>query len=744
MISDQELLAAMEMFEDDQQLVDALEAAETDRFATAGNVYYNARQQQREWQRNLIEQQGGQIIPDEPGRFKFDLHPMSRDVNRRYGIDERRYQVNLRQEGNLIDNIAPALRDGLQRAINQLLDHGNIPNTHGVYFDLFSECIRDGSYRANGLVAGDWRNNNSTVDRIFDHLQSALNSNESFQMDDTFRLEVITVAPRVVRGTGKARKAKINYLGIDDFLLKNKSIIKIHNPDDNLCAARAIVAAKAAADFPGSHAIRDRLTKRKKGTSDRPQLQAASKLTREAQVPEEVAVGPEELQKFQAVLPEYRLICIYTNRGNEAVAFSPYDPKKKPIVIVHINHHYHGCNTLTGFYQSSYMCDYCLKPYDQKGQHRCKAVENKMCKCCRRHDCPDFLRCHPQHLKASVPCASCGHKFFGTTCYDNHLKCDITGKVNPQNCICFNVRHCPQCGKLNSGKDSIQRHRCGCLICPTCKDYVDLDTHSCYIESAREVKRKRDEANQRRRAAKRRAQATEADEEEPTDIAEKLMEEDDFIAEPEPKRKQKKTPLHVWFDLEARQENGTHEANLCIYQTDEGCERVLHGEDCVKEFIKDLKNLTEHDTRKIIVIAHNLQAYDGYFVIKELYRDNKTVTQIRSGAKILEISHYDIRFIDSLNFFTMPLAAFLKTFGLKLYKKDEHGHFGTDQEGNYVEDLLAKGYFPHLFNRLENVDYVGPMPPKEDYMPNTMSLEDKKKFEEWYEQQVANQVVFDF
>lgn len=204
MISDEALLAAVEMYEDDQQLVDALEAMESERFATAGNAYYDARQQQRQWQRQLIEQQGGQINPDQPGRFEFDLRPMSRDANRRYGIEERCYQVNLRQEGNIIDNIAPALRDGLHRAINNLLDRGNIPSNHRVYFDMFSERIRDGSYRANGLVAGDWRNNNSTVDRIFEHLQSALNSNESFQMDDTFRLEVTTVAPRTVRGTGRA------------------------------------------------------------------------------------------------------------------------------------------------------------------------------------------------------------------------------------------------------------------------------------------------------------------------------------------------------------------------------------------------------------------------------------------------------------------------------------------------------------------------------------------------------------
>ena len=217
--------------------------------------------------------------------------------------------------------------------------------------------------------------------------------------------------------------------------------------------------------------------------------------------------------------------------------------------------------------------------------------------------------------------------------------------------------------------------------CPTCKDYVDLHTHRCYIESEREVKHKREEANEPKRAAKRRAKAAEAaaaeDSDEPVDIAEEIMEADDFIAEPvaEPKKKEKNHRCMSGFDLEARQETGTHEANLCVYQTDEGYERVLHGEDCVKEFIKDLKNFTEQDTRTIIVIAHNLQAYDGYFVIKELYRDNKTVTQIRSGAKILEISHYDIRFIDSLNFFAMPLADFPKTFGLKLYQKNEHSTF---------------------------------------------------------------------
>ena len=110
----------------------------------------------------------------------------------------------------------------------------------------------------------------------------------------------------------------------------------------------------------------------------------------------------------------------------------------------------------------------------------------------------------------------------------------------------------------------------------------------------------------------------------------------------------------------------------------------------------------------------------------------------------MELSHYSIRFIDSLNFFAFPLSEFPKTFGLKLYARDEEGHFITDEDGHYVEHPLAKGHFPHLFNRVENQNYVGPLPPKEDYMPLTMSKSKKKEFDKWYQQQLDQNVIFDF
>ena len=71
----------------------------------------------------------------------------------------------------------------------------------------------------------------------------------------------------------------------------------------------------------------------------------------------------------------------------------------------------------------------------------------------------------------------------------------------------------------------------------------------------------------------------------------------------------------------------------------------------------------------------------------------------------------------------MPLSAFPKTFGL------------TE---------LKKGYFPHLFNTPANQDYVGPIPDKEFYMPESMSVSSHKDFEKWHDKESAEDAVFDF
>jgi hypothetical protein len=57
---------------------------------------------------------------------------------------------------------------------------------------------------------------------------------------------------------------------------------------------------------------------------------------------------------------------------------------------------------------------------------------------------------------------------------------------------------------------------------------------------------------------------------------------------------------------------------------------------------------------------------------------------------------------------------------------------------------LAKGYFPHLFNRKENQNYVGPLPPSPYYLSNGMISAEKETFLRWHHELKENNYVFNF
>ena len=84
------------------------------------------------------------------------------------------------------------------------------------------------------------------------------------------------------------------------------------------------------------------------------------------------------------------------------------------------------------------------------------------------------------------------------------------------------------------------------------------------------------------------------------------------------------------------------------------------------------------------------------------------------GAKALNLKApmFNIIFIDSLNFIPMWLANIPKMFSI---------------------EELAKGYFPHLFNKKENENYVGPIPLTPHYSPNGTSPKNREAFLAWHQ-----------
>lgn len=124
--------------------------------------------------------------------------------------------------------------------------------------------------------------------------------------------------------------------------------------------------------------------------------------------------------------------------------------------------------------------------------------------------------------------------------------------------------------------------------------------------------------------------------------------------------------------------------------------------DIIDDFMKYVLNI-RNKFKKVIVIAHNGQAFDHQFILKYLLEKTSHKPElIMRGSKIILLEIDRVKFIDSLNYFPIPLSALPSAFDLP--------------------PDFKKGYFPHLFNTLDNEKYIGSIPNKEFYSPDTMKI----------------------
>ena len=248
---------------------------------------------QRTFQTQLLEQSGGGIDPETPvGTFEFDLQPYVDRTSARMGVRERHFTTRLRQTGNFVDtpHVAQALRDALQRAMADAMN--DIPDLHDdnrLYFNISSNRLSRGDFNGWGLRAREWREGGGRLDAVLNRLSRALNSNEQFEMDDSFQMSITQVRHAPQGGAGGKLQLRPGHQTLALLKPKKKSIVQIRNTDV-LCCARALVTAKAKVDcHPKWWSFRDGKTLQK---------EHALLLHHEARVP----FGPcgyEELTQFR-------------------------------------------------------------------------------------------------------------------------------------------------------------------------------------------------------------------------------------------------------------------------------------------------------------------------------------------------------------------------------------------------------------------------------------------------------------
>ena len=166
-------------------------------------------------------------------------------------------------------------------------------------------------------------------------------------------------------------------------------------------------------------------------------------------------------------------------------------------------------------------------------------------------------------------------------------------------------------------------------------------------------------------------------------------------------------------DCEQKKENNAC-CQSCGYR-----EVIFKGADTLQNFCQWLFTKGHQGAK---VFSHNGQGFDNHFILRHMLTKGEDMKVIYRGSKIMTMSKDKITFIDSSNFFMMPLAALPKAFGLN-------------------EDT-SKLAFPHFFNTIQNQDYIGVFPDPEYYGVDDFSETKKEEFLKWHADKKDS--VFDF
>lgn len=526
---------------------------------------------------------------------------------------------------------------------------------------------------------------------ITDVLMNVMQSNAVFSSSTLLDVGVTIVRNPTGSGRNK-RKLYSKYMSEDEILKhKTNSLIivpEIFETDDLKCLPRSIVVGKHFADCG--------YVRKKIKSLFRP---GSLVLNREANAYyghiynkmdgfNEHGSTICDLYKYTKLLKDYQIV-VYDDKDNPASVLFKSAKKDKRINIFYFKEkkHFTTISSLTGFFGLPKQCKLCDMLYNTT--HKCK----QLCHYCKKTGpCPT--------VKQMLDCESCNRSFRGSECFQAHKQ----AKDDKTPSVCDQFRICKQCFKyVDYTKLNGKKHVCSDRVCDVCNKLVDQD-HLCYVQPYT-----------RKRPEKFTILFFDIECTQERDLLNKNNESIGQIHEPNLLVSNKVCDL--CYERNIGEDNSENE--FCIKCKTK--QRVFRGRNCVSQFID---YLSEHNENSHLThcISHNGRAYDHVYIMRDLLKRKKPVSPLLSGLKVLKIVYNNtLIFLDSLNFIPMSLSKMPKAFGI------------PDTQ---------KGIYPHYFNRMSNSDYIGPLPGKEFYSTDWMSDAEKNKFNEWHDNLVKSNYVF--
>lgn len=613
-----------------------------------------------------------------------------------------------------------------------------------------------------------------TASAIMDVVVRTLNSNEQLDVREGFDIDIGVI--RIPKGTGSTDKIHIREYGdIERAVHLKRSLIQVVN-NDNLCLVYAIclswgklynteskqwlqVENKLKKDRIAEHDIalsyQKLSNKYFKRLCDKrsPCLKLfALALCERTGVNSNNVLTLNDIPIFEKYL-NVGIAVISGDIGDKFLRIPDSNNVNPKIYLYHYTKndgigHFDAISKISGFFTEPYFCETCMIPFYDKRQHKCK----NMCNVCYS------LKC--EETNSTIVCGECNRTCRGRACYDRHKEIPTNRfkKKALQKSACNRWYKCLECTKvISTSVTPKEMHSCGDWFCHNCKVMANTYTsHMCYYRC--EAKSPSDVFKYMMFDYECRQDSITQCETGYESSSQQMCSKCDKTYSCSACRlcSNCKDPtcgekIHIPNFVVAQKV-----CNLCReYDVNEGCKncgnrckacdkfdvlnneyvktpcnngicgsriKVCSGDNTLQDF-GDYVFSKQHKNMKIL--AHNLKAYDGFFLTNYLFRKGLYPSNIvYNGSKIMymEVKYrLNITVLDSLNYLPLKLSALPKTLGLP---------------------EIQKGNFPHLFNTLGNQQYEGVYPGKEMYGYECMTETERKTFDVWYESVKNDTFIF--
>ena len=286
---------------------------------------------------------------------------------------------------------------------------------------------------------------------FMNHVGRILSSNENLSITQTkFNIKIINMP----KGQGRSK-----IINLSQDVHTKKCITQIRNKD-NLCCPRAIITALTY----NTNKILDRelseLNIKHIRQGRKIQTELTQELCKRVGNYNEEGFTLEDIKNVEKILNiQVKIVCA---ENFNSVIYAG-DDKDTKVYLYKSGNHFDVINSMKAFLGSSYYCNACDKPYNNKDKHKC-AKNAGVCLLCKKPS-------HSIEDKNKIYCKECNRYCYNQACLDHHNK------------VCKEVYKCNGCNMILL---RTKEHKCGYSFCYNCMETDKTGEHQCYIQTKRQ------------------------------------------------------------------------------------------------------------------------------------------------------------------------------------------------------------------------------------------------------------------